>query len=42
MIRAVLDTNVLISALLNSQGAPAQVFLATLLDPGIQLCVSDD
>lgn len=42
MIRVVLDTNVLISALLNSQGAPAQVFLLTLLDPDFQLCVSGD
>ena len=42
MIRVVLDTNVLISALLNAQGAPAQAFLKILLDPGMQLCVSGD
>ena len=40
MIRVVLDTNILISALLNPHGPPAQVFLMTLLDPDTQLCVS--
>jgi len=42
VIRVVLDTNVLISALLNAQGAPAQTFLTVLLDPGMQLIVSGD
>lgn len=42
MIRAVLDTNVLISALLQSLGSPAQVFLATLKGSSVQLCVSGD
>ena len=42
MIRIVLDTNVLISALLTPQGPPAQVFLMVLLDPETQLCVSGD
>ena len=40
MIRVVLDTNILISALLSPQGPPAQVFLLTILDPDTQLCVS--
>ena len=42
MIRIVLDTNVLISALLNSQGLPAQVFLMVLADRDTELCVSGD
>jgi putative PIN family toxin of toxin-antitoxin system len=42
MIRVVLDTNILISALLNQQGAPGQVFLRTILDPGTKLCVSGE
>ena len=42
MIRIVLDTNVLISALLAPQGPAAQVFLMVLLDPETQLCVSGD
>jgi uncharacterized protein len=42
MIRIVLDTNVLLSALLNPQGAPAQVLLLTLLEPDIRLCVSGE
>jgi predicted nucleic acid-binding protein len=37
MIRIVLDTNVLISALLSSQGPPAQVLLMILLDSDTQL-----
>jgi|SRR5579862_7470754 len=40
MIRVVLDTNILISALLNRQGIPAQVLLLTLLDPDTKICVS--
>jgi uncharacterized protein len=42
MIRVVLDTNILISALLNPQGLPAQVFLMTIIDPDTQLCLSGD
>jgi putative PIN family toxin of toxin-antitoxin system len=42
MIRVVLDTNILISALLNPHGAPAQVLLLTVLDSNTQLCVSGD
>jgi putative PIN family toxin of toxin-antitoxin system len=42
MIRVVLDTNILISALLSPQGLPAQVFLMTIIDPDTQLCVSGD
>ncbi len=42
MTRVVLDTNVLISALLSPQGPPAQVFLMTIIDPDTQLCVSGD
>ena len=42
MIRVVLDTNILISALLNPKGAPAQLFLLTILEPDTQLCVSGD
>jgi predicted nucleic acid-binding protein len=42
MIRVVLDTNILISALLNPQGLPAQIFLMTILDPGTRLCVTGD
>jgi len=40
MIRVVLDTNILIPALLSPQEQPAQVFLMTILDPDMQLCVS--
>lgn len=40
MIRVVLDTNILISALLSPQGPPAQVLLMTILDPDARLCVS--
>jgi uncharacterized protein len=40
MIRVVLDTNILISALLSRQGPPAQIFLMTIIDPNLQLCVS--
>jgi putative PIN family toxin of toxin-antitoxin system len=42
MIRVVLDTNILISALLTPQGPPTQVFLMTILQPDTQLCVSAD
>jgi putative PIN family toxin of toxin-antitoxin system len=42
MIRVVLDTNILISAILSPQGLPAQVFLLALLDPETQLCVSGE
>jgi putative PIN family toxin of toxin-antitoxin system len=39
MIRIILDTNVLVSALLSPQGAPAQVFQMAMLEPDVQLCV---
>jgi len=42
MIRVVLDTNVLISALLNPAGPPAEVFLRAILDEETQLCVSSE
>ena len=42
MIRVVLDTKILVSALLNPHGPPARVFLLTLLDPDTQLCVSGE
>ena len=42
MIRVVLDTNILVSALLNPQGLPAQIFLLTIFDSGMQLCVTGD
>jgi len=40
MIRIVLDTNVLISALLQPQGRPAQVLLLATAGPAARLCVS--
>jgi uncharacterized protein len=40
MIHIVLDTNILISALLSPQGAPARVLLMALAEPDLQLCVS--
>ncbi len=39
MIRAVLDTNIIVSALLQPLGPPAQVFLLALGN-SVQLCVS--
>src|ERR1700733_11021982 len=39
MIRVVLDTNIVVSALLHPLGPPAQVFLLTV-SGSIQLCVS--
>jgi|SRR5579862_3291834 len=42
MIRVVLDTNILVSALLSPAGSPAQVFLMTLVDPDTRLCISGD
>jgi mono/diheme cytochrome c family protein len=41
MIRVVLDTNILISALLSSQGPPAQVFLMTI-SPGATAFSGDE
>lgn len=38
MIRVVLDTNIIVSALLQPLGPPAQVFLLTLGDT-VQMCV---
>jgi putative PIN family toxin of toxin-antitoxin system len=40
MIRLVLDTNILISALLTPGGFPAQVLSLSLVDPDVQLCLS--
>ncbi len=42
MIRVVLDTNILVSALLHPQGLPARVFLIALAGTTAQLCVSGD
>ena len=42
MIRVVLDTNILVSALLQPQGLPARIFLMTLAGTAAQLCVSGD
>lgn len=42
MIRDVLDTNIVISALLSPHGPPAQVFLLALIDPNVQLCISGE
>ncbi len=42
MIRAVLDTNILVSARLNSHGAPAQVLLLTAVEPDLQRYVSGE
>jgi|ERR1700684_1633194 putative PIN family toxin of toxin-antitoxin system len=41
MIRAVIDTNILVSALLQPAGLPAQVFVLAL-SGSIQLCVSGE
>jgi len=42
MTRIVLDTNILVSAILNSQGAPAQVLLLCILESDFRLCVSGE
>lgn len=42
MIRVVLDTNILVSALLQPQGLPARIFMITLAGTAAQLCVSGD
>jgi len=42
MIRVVLDTNILVSALLQPQGFPARAFLITLAGITAQLCISGD
>lgn len=42
MIRVVLDTNILISALLSPQGPPAQVFMMAILEPDTRMCVSGE
>jgi len=39
MIRVVLDTNIIVSALLQPLGPPAQAFLLVLRD-AVQMCVS--
>jgi putative PIN family toxin of toxin-antitoxin system len=41
MIRVVIDTNILVSALLQPSGLPAQVFVLAL-GGSIQLCVSGE
>jgi len=40
MIRVVLDTNIVVSALLQPQGLPARIFLMALSGTTAQLCVS--
>jgi uncharacterized protein len=42
MIRVVLDTNILISALLQPQGLPARIFVTVLAGTIAQLYVSGD
>jgi putative PIN family toxin of toxin-antitoxin system len=42
MIRVVLDTNILISALLQPEGMPARTLLIALAGTTAQLCVSGD
>jgi uncharacterized protein len=42
MIRVVLDTNVVVSALLHPQGFPARAFLIALAGVSAQLCVSGE
>ncbi len=42
MIRAVLDTNILVSALLSPSGPPARLFLMSMTDPEFELAVSGD
>jgi putative PIN family toxin of toxin-antitoxin system len=42
MIRVVIDTNVLISALLQPQGLPAQVLLMSVAERAARLCVSGE
>lgn len=42
MILVVIDTNVLISALLHPEGSPAKVLLVTMGGSTVRLCVSGD
>lgn len=42
MVRVVLDTNILISALLSPHGLPAEILLMTLEGADVQLCVSEE
>jgi len=42
MIRVVIDTNVLISALLQPQGLPAHVLLVTIAGPAARVCLSGE
>jgi uncharacterized protein len=42
MIRAVLDTNILVSALLQPRGLPAHIFLMAIAGTAVQLCVSGE
>jgi uncharacterized protein len=42
VIRIVLDTNILVSALLNPRGTPARLFVLTMTEPEVRLCISGD
>ena len=42
MIRVVLDTNIVVSALLQPQSLPARAFLMTIAGPAAQLCITGD
>ncbi len=42
MTRAVIDTNIFVSALLQPQGLPAQVFLLAVGGSAVQLCISGE
>jgi putative PIN family toxin of toxin-antitoxin system len=42
VIRVVLDTNILVSALLTPGGLPARVFLMSITEPEIELAISGD
>jgi uncharacterized protein len=42
VIRVVLDTNILVSALLSPIGPPARLFLMSMADPEFELAVSGD
>ena len=42
MIRIVVDTNILVSALLQPRGFPAEILIEALAGERVQLCVSAD
>jgi putative PIN family toxin of toxin-antitoxin system len=42
MIRVVLDTNVVVSALLSPAGPSARIFFTLLQEPDLQFCISAD